>query len=580
MSGSRSTRPILLTAFGLLVFGGGLFALLTTGGGRAPKSPPRAPSPLEAEPDVADAERRPDLIPVPRVIQYEQSELAATTVLWPLRLELDLIEASYLPSEVDMAPIGSGATARLKGHVLTADDVGARATIRFVAGSNEGRVLRTDVTGSFGASDLFPGLSIVEIAGSGLIGSRREIRLRQNKDTLLNVTYGAPGRVTGVVQDRAGTPIEGARVRVDGIRTTTGPDGVFFVSAVAAGQLLLEVEHHDYASYQELIWVASGRMAPKGRLTCTLDKGASLRVAVTNNVGGPGPIQLILLPGQFTRRTASDSWRNMRYPYHSRNPIEIQPGGTLTITGLRAETVQVFAFRAGAETTMKFANLRLDRPYDLKIQMRPAPKITGKVTRNGEPVMGAEVVLEAPNKVRATLAYLKQANHFLETAVMPSFPPAHQSVTTDKNGRFVMTAWEAASSTRYLEARGPSGITWAGVLVHPGEYQIDLELGDVQLGESELVLEFPDRFQGIPIELLIDGTPLDPWILAPNEDLHIGDLLSGEWRMKLTWHSQLVHEELLTVLGTTEREVQLPPECIDGQDAEAWRRAGREYPSQ
>ena len=49
--------------------------------------------------------------------------------------------------------------------------------------------------------------------------------------------------------------------------------------------------------------------------------------------------------------------------------------------------------------------------------------------------------------------------------------------------------------------------------------------------------------------------------------------------MTITWHAQPVKppEELL--LEDAKRlEVALPPECIDGQSEEQWKRAGREYP--
>jgi adenosine kinase len=43
-----------------------------------------------------------------------------------------------------------------------------------------------------------------------LIGARREVRLRQGKETLLNVPFGRPGALQGKVQDREGAGIQGA----------------------------------------------------------------------------------------------------------------------------------------------------------------------------------------------------------------------------------------------------------------------------------------------------------------------------------------------------------------------------------
>jgi hypothetical protein len=573
-----STRTLSALAVGLAALGGGLYAFLELGQ-REGTGRPAAPEARGAPRTVAQPAE--ELIPLPRVERYDAAELAATTVLWPLRVELDLVEAAYLPSEEGMPPIGSGASARLTGKVLGPDDAGARAEITFVAGPNTGRVLASDSTGSFGASDLFPGLSIVEIRGKGLLGSRREVRLRQGKETLLNVPYGSPGTVQGRVQDRDGEPIEYARVRVDGSPYTTGPEGTFVALQVAPGQVLVEVEHEDYTGYQELVWVGAGRLATTRELVFTLMPSATLEVAVLNNLGGPGPVQLFLLPGLENQRPHAESaYRNSRFPFHRLNPVEVWPGRPHAITGLPAQGIQVHAFRPGAKTSMKFVNLRSDRPYQLQIQLEPAPMLTGRVLdEEGEPAVGADVRLQAPNRVRATLGYLRQGNHYLETAVMPIFPPAQQEVITGDDGRFVLTAWEDESPTRYVEARGADGKTWAGTLVRRGEESIELKLAELDVGRAELVLALPGRFQGLPIELLLDGSPVDPWILPPSEDLRVHDLLAGRWRMKVSWHGAPVAEEsALELGGETQLRIELPPECIEGQDEEAWRRAGREYP--
>ncbi len=506
-------------------------------------------------------------------------EVASTTVVWPVRIELDLIQAAYLPSEQGMPAIGSGASAKLVGRIMGPDDRGARAEIRFLAGANEGRVLHTDITGAFGASDLYPGLSVVEVRGAGILGSRRELRLRQERETLLNIGYGRPGSVTGRVQDRQGEGLADAAVTVDGTRVTTGPDGEFSLASVASGQVLVEVEHEGYAAYQELVWVAGGRSNPKDRMTFTLQPATSMVIAITENAGGPGPVQLILLPGQAGRRVHPESaHRNMRYPWHRINPVEVWPSSTTRIDGLPAEAVRVYAFRPGAQATMRVVNLRPNRPATVRFQLEPASSITGRITHQGEPVRGAVVHLEAPNRVRATLAYFRQGSHYLETAVMPSLPPAIQQVETGADGRFVLTAWADQSPTRYLEARGPDGRTWAGRLVQPDERTVDLELREVDLGDSTLVVDFPERWQGLPLEILVEGSPQDPGILPPDQKLQLGDLLAGSWHLKMSWHSTPIREETLTIEGVTDVRVPLPPECIDGQDEEVWRRAGREYP--
>jgi len=574
---SSTTRSLGVVAFLLLLFGGGL--LFLTGGGRQPvaSTPVLRPEPTSLPEPVASVQLV-ELIP-PAKIEVSAEEVARTSVLWPLRVELDLLEASYLPSTEGGTPIGSGASAKLLGRIMGSGDQGARARIEFVAGPNAGRVLLTDVTGSFGATDLYPGLSIVEVHGDGILGSRREVRLRQERETLLNIGYGRPGSVEGRVQDRDGAGLEGAAVTVDGTRVTTGPDGFFFLGSVASGQVLVEVEFEGYAAYQELAWVAAGKPNAADRMTFTLQPEATMQIVIDGNAGGPGPVQVILLPGQESQRLQQESaHRNMRYPWHALNPIEVYPGSPKTVTGLPAEVVKVYAFRPGAEGAMQVVNLRTGRPGLCTLHLEPAPRLTGIVTLGGQPAADAIVRLEAPNRVRAALSYFREGSQYLETAVMPSLPPAVQEVRTNANGRYTLTAWADQSATRYLEARGADGRTWAGRLVQKGEEVVDLDLKEVDLGDADLSLEFPGRFQGLPLEVVIEGAPHDPWILPPQDELVVGDLLDGRWHLKLTWHGTPIFEETLEIGAGTRREVELPAECVEGQDEEAWRRAGREYP--
>ena len=572
---NRSRRPLLLS----LAVALGLFATFLwftqTGGGR----PAELPEPVRPQRVALEPERAPEtLLPPPVAIRYDESELLASTVLWPLRVELDLGQADYLPKEQGLQPIGSGIDAGLAGRILGRNDQGIRAKIRFVAGPNAGRVLETDVTGRFGATDLFPGLSIVEVSGSGTLGARREVRLRQGMEQLLNISFASPGPVAGRVQDEKGEPIEGADVTVDGIRTTTGPDGEFFLSHVAPGQTLVEVEHPAFVRYQELIQVAGGFISNRKKgLTFTLREGSTLRVAINANVGGPGPVKLYLLPND-KRRASAESYRNMRFPYHRLNPIEVTPGRPREITGLPSEVLMVHAFRPGAEPKLAVVNLRSGRPYDLKLQLKPAPMLHGTVTLDGEPAVGADVTLSAPNAVRAMLGYLKIGSRYLEHAVMPVLPPARQEVSTDKRGRFSFTAYEEITPTRYVEARGPEGRTWAGRLVRKGETRVDLELQRASFGDSALRIEMPGRWQGLPVEVLVDGRPLDPWVLPPNEDFRIDDLLAGSWSLRVSWHGEELLKREQRLRGETRLTLELPEACIEGQDEETWRRAGREFP--
>ena len=575
---SHAKILLLLLAAGAAV--GALLLWIALGTGREGTAEVELPDPETALPVAELARDEVELTPIPTI---DDSIVAAhTTVLWPLRLELELLQADYLPTRRGVPAIGSGATARLSGQITGADEQGVRGEVRFVAGANVLHPpLLCDITGSFGADDLYPGLSIVEVSGPGIIGSRREVRLRQERETLLNIGYGKPAPVTGRVTDARGEGIIGARVAFDGQPTYSGTNGEFFIARVASGQVLAEIEAPGYAAYQELVQVAFGRGAPADRLTFTLRPSATLRIVCAERVGGPGPVQLFAVPSNAEQRVSMDAHvRNSRFPWYRVNPIEVEPGQVRTIEGLPAETFTLHGFRPAARVTQKLVRLRPGETETVQIALEAAAKVVGRVTLDGKPVKNARVALEAPNRVRATLGHLTESSYFLETQVLPNLPPGYQETRTGEDGRYVLTAWEELSPVRYVEATGPDHRTWAGRLIDVDERSVDLELREVDLGDSTLVVDFPGRWQGLPVEILIDGAPYDPVVLAPRKDLRISDLRAGSWRLRATWHGDPVVEERLFELAGEHREVvEVPPQAVEGQDEETWARAGREYPT-
>ena len=106
----RTGFLVLLVA---LPLGIGAFALFA-GGGRergpersVPEESAKAPTPAPAH-DV-------ELIPIP-VVRTASGDVS-TTVLWPVKVELELVEPRFLPKQEGVPPVGSGATARISGRV-------------------------------------------------------------------------------------------------------------------------------------------------------------------------------------------------------------------------------------------------------------------------------------------------------------------------------------------------------------------------------------------------------------------------------------------------------------------------------
>jgi hypothetical protein len=531
-------------------------------------------------------------IPAPEVVRPQQGAHTASTVLWPLRVELELLQAAYLPKDENTPPIGSGASARLKGRIGAPDGGFLRARVEFEAGPNVGRVLHSDDVGRFGATNLYPGLNIVKITAPGVGVARRELRTRQARDTQLNMGFGRLSNVMALVQDSTGKGIEGALVDLDGKVQRSGPNGIVRFSSVTAGRVLVEVEADGYTAHKELVGVTSNHdlgfplpttenpLPDKPILRFTLRSTGSLQVTVQPNIG-TGPVQLFVLPSKMNRRSISGSIAaNGGFPWHRINPIMTQVGVQTQIDGLPAESVRIYAFRSGAKATMRSATIQEGQPCQKVIQLETVPKVSGRVTLDGKPIAGARVRLEAPNRVRATLAYFGETSAFLESAVLPELPSAVQELTTKANGHFSFTAWADMSSTRYLEAVGPDGKTWAGVFVRKGVSEMNLELKELETAGAILAIDPLGRFQGLPVEIFIDGQPQDPFTLPNNELLILKGLREGRWSLKVTWHGEFVHSEddLNLARGRRTIEVDLIDAAIHGQGEEAWTRAGRTFP--
>ncbi len=565
---SRQNYILIAAICGLALLGGGLFVVLGAkdDGGTAVEF---------AGVDWPAEDRELDswtMIKTPRVLAATTS--FPTHVLWPLEVKLDLVEPSYLPRAEDGAIPGTGRRARIAGNIADEEGKPVRATIEFVAGANQGRVLLCDSTGAFGANDMYPGLAVVEVRGRGVVGSRREVVLRQNTEYLLNIGYGLPGAVQGDVVDAEGNGIPNALVIVDGQATRTSDEGYFYIGGLASDRALLEIEAKGYAGVREVVGITADFTIPRGRLVYRLEKGASIEIALNGEVGASGPAQVILLP--------ADTKQQRRYPWYRLNPIEAMPGGVIRVDDLPLGPVAVRVFHRGAlaKPGERVVNARSGILNRVEIDLEPAPTLRGVVTMGGKPVPGARVRLEAPDRVRATLMYFRTAHWFLESEILPPFPFTVQEVEADRRGQFALTSWADLVETRYLEAWSPDRSAWAGVLVGPDAEEIELVLEADDRGSGELVIELPGRTQGLDIQLQINGTPAEPFTLAPDEDLRIDDLLAGIWRVEALWYTDpVVDEEAVAIEDLATLKGTLPEAAITGQTDEEWGRAGREFPA-
>lgn len=537
----------------------------------SPDAKPEAPSPVPvresteaAAPETGPSRKTPLEAAVPEAA-------AATTVVFPLKVELELLASAVRPKSEGVAPIGSDATARLVGSVHGADGKGIAAEVQFVAGPNSDRRLVASREGAFGANDLYPGLCVVRITAAACVGSQREILLRKDRETQLNVGYGRPGFVAGAVQDAGGAPIQDAKVTVDGQETKTNEKGEFVFPEVASGETIAIAEKAGLAASQQKIVVVAGEAVDKGKLVFVLRPGARLSVTIGDRINVENEAQLFLLPE--TPGAQRD------YPWYRLNPVSIYPGGTKVIEDLPAQKIVLRLFHAGATAAppTRSVVLRELATETVELHLVAAPIVGGRVTDAGRPAQGAEVVLESPSRSQAALAVLGETNYLdLEREVFPDFPTAVQRAKTNAAGEYVLDNSEGVSRTRYLHATSSDGKRTAWRVLRGGETRVDLALEPAR-GDGQLIVQMAGRTQGLPVEVTVDAAPRDPQILPPGRDLHIAGLAPGTWKFSAKWNGDTIFDGMLVDLKEeTTLSLTLPEGAITGQDADTRRRSGKE----
>jgi len=545
--------------------------------------------PVEIGPDPALANPAPGALPISvpeddAGVRRSATQLAGeaastaaelkTTVVFPLKIELELVRANDTLQVEGVAARGTDATARLRGTLHDAGNATVRGRVEFLAGPNEGRILQCDNQGRFGANDLYPGRSQVEVTGPGIPGSLREVVLRKGREELLNIGYGRPATIVGEVVDDAGQPVEGAVVHVDGQRSQTDVEGLFSYQRVASGNVVVTVEKPGFASVFQLLNVMVGANYEKGKIKYRLERGARLTIQVPDRINAGEEAFVLVLP---TTLSAART-----YPWARLNPVRIHPGGTKVLEDLPSTRVTLRLFHAGARARPKQREVNLD-PADnetVVLNMEPAPVVTAVVMQDGKPVNGAQVTLEVPERLNATLEALGEHNYLLvESEVIPALPPAVQVGFTNGLGEVQLTANEELSRIRYLVARSKDGLSQGQLVLRGGEQNVVVELVPLAAGgggRSVLRFECSERHQALPVETLVNAAPRGRVLVPHGRDVRVEGLVAGTWRVKVRWDTEVLVDSMVIELGEElSLPLNLPRGAIDGQDEDTRKRAGK-----
>ncbi|MCH2105643.1 MAG: carboxypeptidase-like regulatory domain-containing protein [Planctomycetes bacterium] len=555
-----SHRKILLLFAACLALGAGLLVFLSgDDGGQAAPIEVITPGGVGPEIDMVARVTRDEELASERELEGEEP----TEIFFPLELSLSLVEPAKRLVADGVGAHGSGARARLEGHLFGPDSKGVTGEVRFTSGANMGRVLKCDAGGGFGAHDLYPGLSIVKVSGALIPGAEREVLLRNDRKSVLNIGFGRPAVVHGRVQDKAGDPIIGARVTMDGQETYTDQEGTFYYPRMTSGQVLLIVEKEGYAAWREKYNVKAGATITGDKLVYTLRPGAALELRIAESLGARQPAQVFLLPAAGAR-TSRD------FPWHRYNPVSVYPGGTSTVEGLPPGNLQLYLFHAGARAKPRVSavSLKAGRLTKTVLHLEPAPVLKGRVLRDGEPVSRALVRLEAPDQVQTTLSTFGQPAGFLEVGVFPNLPTSVQSTWSDPAGRFTFSSNEQVTPIRYLTAEGPDGETWAGEIVRRGASEVELELKEIPPDACVIEFQMEGRELALPVQVSVDGAPRVAVSLPAEENFQVDELAKGRWRVNARWNSQpLLRDVIIDLEDETALLIPLPDAAKSGGSA-------------
>ena len=490
----------------------------------------------------------------------------------PLEVELELVEASGRLQADGEPPLGYSRTAGLRGSIHGHDGRAVRgAFAEILAGPNAGRVLETDADGRFGARDLYAGLALVALRAPGTVGAEREVVLREGREAQLNVGFGRPSVLRGLVTDERNVPLPLARVFVDGQEVTTDEQGAFEARGVASGKVPVYVLKSGYASYREELFVTAGTVMRSDALRYTLRRGCSLKVIVPERVG-------LGRPGQLFVTGRVDGTRARDFPWHLVGPVELFAGGSVELEDLPQGVTRLQVFVPGARSVppVKEVTLFPGEPKTVTLNLETAPVLVGRVLRDGAPVEGARVQLEVPDVTGAASRLFgdRLGRVQYEVELLAQMPLAVQATRSLVDGRFELSAAADIAGRRYLTAVGPDGRGWAGRIVGPEEGEVTLELVDRTEGRARLSVETSERFQALPVSCIVDGVPRKQ-VLAPGERLELEGLAEGRWRVSARWGNDRMLEEVDLLLdGDRDLFVPLPKGAIDGQ-AKSFRDAMR-----
>ncbi len=503
---------------------------------------------------------------------------SGTTVVYPLEVELTMLLPGAVEVPDDVMSIGADATAGLEGSLTGVGGRPISGTVEFIYGPNTGRTLRTNERGRFGASDLLQGASIVKVTCPGGKIAVREVVLAQLSKTEFHLSFESLATVAGTVTDASGAPLQSVEVQSDGRVSYTDADGIFRFNGLPAGKVLITARAPGFTTTRRVVGVGFRQRVRPGEFKIALREGASLEIGLSRSLGSISPGYAILMPAAGAGASALPG---AGFPWYEVNPVTIPMGGRAVVEGLPLGAVSVRVFKDGALAVPPSKNVRLEADLEepkenvVMIDLEPAPVIRGVVLDGGEPVKNARVTVEAADRTTVSSKVLGQRSpRAALDLVMPSVPAAFQELRTDGRGQFRFSSHPAAPTAYYVTATSKDGSRrGVGVVPRDGK-DVTVVLGDATALSGELEIDLPGRFQGLPVEVRVQGAPQGDRELGAGSNLVFDDLERGTWRVTASWRGIGVVPGVVLEVGEKPVSVKgtLPSGAIQGQTAEERRR--------
>lgn len=496
---------------------------------------------------------------------------AGTTVLHPLEVEFSLALDRAIEVPEGAEPIKSGANARIEGSMRGGDGRPLPVTVTFTHGPNQGRILQGDAEGRFGAGDLWEGLSIVRLEAPSGLTSVREVRLAQRRTTPVHVSFARASFVSGTVTDDRGAALEGAEVTLDGKVAYTDEEGLFSFGRVAPGPVFATVRKKGFAITRRKVSLPMGRTLVPEDFVIRMQPASTLELIVGRRAGEEGASYAVLMPA------TTGAMSGEAFPWYEINPVEIPRSGRVEISGLPPEAVLVRAFRRGAVQSSRAVQARLQRGRKgmAKVDFDPAPLVRGVVLDGGEPVRGARVSIEAANQSVANARGLGMKNpRFAIDLVSPRVATAYDETVSDAKGRFSFTRDPGFVTTYYVSASADGGRRVGAAVVPAGDETFVLELQAAKDESGSVKIDLPGRYQGLPVEVRVQGAPRDSRVLPGGEPLVVDGLGPGAWVLRARWRTQdVIGRQVVEVPagGLATVKGRLPRGAIEGQTPEERR---------